>query len=538
MTAPLSRPRTLLALGSLLLALAAPALAGATPDPTLVTTDRGQVRGVASNGFLHFKGIPYARPPVGPLRWAPPEPAEPWAGVLDAGAYRSICPQPERYGIKESSLDEDCLHLNVTVPQGGKASPRPVIVWIHGGAFVGGSSALYNLEALARAGDAVVVSMNYRVGVFGFMAHPDFAADSNGGYGLLDQREALRWVQRNIAAFGGDPANVTVAGESAGGAGVCMHLLAPEQTRGLFSKAIIMSAGCVTPLPTVQAAMETGKKVARLLGCDTGKAGLECLRTKPVKELLDAGTTVAGSSIVTFLPNVGSAVVPQPGSTAFPAGQFVQVPLLMGGTRDELRLYVAYALQAGQKITAENYTALLEESYGKDKAGPIAARYPVSDYSSAPTALGSVWSDFRSDVGINHCIYLETAKLARSRVPVYQFVFSDPAAPPVTANPGFEMGAVHSSELPYLFPGYDNTRQMAGPPLEPASRELARQMLGYMTGFARTGKPEAGGAPAWEPYTREDRVLNLEPGRTGYFNASQAARCDFWKTLYPEVLTQ
>jgi para-nitrobenzyl esterase len=495
------------------------------------------VQGVASDGFIHFKGIPYAQPPVGPLRWSPPEPAPAWEGVLDASAYRSICPQPERYGIKESSLNEDCLHLNVTVPAGEAQAPRPVIVWIHGGAFVGGSSALYDLEELARTGDAVVVSMNYRVGVFGVMAHPGFAPDSNGGYGLLDQREALRWVQRNIAAFGGDPDNVTLAGESAGGAGVCMHLLAPEQTQGLFHKAIVMSAGCVTPLPTVEAAMEIGNQVAKLVGCETGTEGLECLRSKPVKDLLDAGTVVAGDSILTFMPNVGTDTVPLPGAQAFPAGKFVQVPVIMGGTRDELRLYVAYAVQAGQKIDAENYADLLLDTYG-DHAERIIARYPLSNYSSAATALGSVWSDFRSDVGINHCIYLETAKLARAHAPVYQFVFSDRDAPPVTANPGFEMGAVHSSELPYLFPGYDNTREMAGPELAPASKALAQQMLEYFTSFARTGKPEASGAPVWEPYIQEDRVLNLEPGKTGYFNASEAAQCDFWKTLYPEVLTQ
>ena len=521
----------------LLMAVAWSAQAAGPTDATLVMTDRGQVQGVASDGFIHFKGIPYAQPPVGPLRWSPPEPAAAWEGVLDASAYRSICPQPERYGVKESSLDEDCLHLNVTVPTGGTSSPKPVIVWIHGGAFVGGSSALYNLEALARTGDAVVVSMNYRLGVFGVMAHPGFAPDSNGGYGLLDQREALRWVQRNIAAFGGDPTNVTIFGESAGGAGVCMHLLAPEQTQGLFHKAIADSAGCVTPLPTVETAMETGNQVAKLLGCETGKAGLECLRSKSVKDLLDAGTTVAGSNILTFMPNVGTPVVPLPGAQAMAAGKFVQVPMMIGGTKDEMRLYVAYALQAGQKIDADNYIEVLKDPYG-DKAERIAARYPVSNYSSAAAALGSVWSDFRFDIGINHCIYLETAKLARNWVPVYQFIFSDQDAPPVTEYPGLEMGAEHSSELIYLFPGYDSTRQMGGPQLQPAAQELSRQMLEYFTSFARTGKPEASGAPVWELYTEEDRVLNLEPGKIGYFNASQAAQCDFWKTLYPEVLTQ
>ncbi len=514
--------------------------AGTGPDPAVVMTDKGAVRGVVRNGVREFKGIPYAQPPVGELRWEMPRAASAWSDILEATKYKNACPQVSRYGLTEASDTEDCLHLNVTAPYANRSDlerKRAVIVWFHGGAFVGGSSALYPLDTLAKFGDVIVVSMNYRLGIFGFTAHPAFGADHNGGYGLEDQRAALRWVKTNIAAFGGDPDNVTIAGESAGAAGVCMHILAPDETTGLFQKAIVQSAGCLTPLPSLEDGKKIGKKAATLVGCSDEATALSCLRKKPVKDLLDAASTVAGSSIVTYMPVIGTKTVPLPGAQAIPAGKFVPVPMLAGGTRDELRLYVAYAVQAGQKITKDNYSDLLKETYGKN-AGAIAAKYPVKDYPSAPSALGTVWSDFRSDVGINHCIYLETSKLIRKSVPVYQFVFADRNAPPVTTNPGFEMGAVHSSELPYQFPHFDNTTKIAGPDLAPASQKLAEQMMAYWTSFAKTGKPSAPGSPAWAPFTADDMVMNLEPGKVGYFDSGAAHNCSFWKTLYPNILTQ
>jgi para-nitrobenzyl esterase len=514
--------------------------AGTASDPAVVMTDKGAVRGVIHNGVREFKGIPYAQPPVGELRWSLPKAASPWSGILDATKYKNACPQLQRYGLTEESDNEDCLYINVTTPYSGRSDlkrKRAVIVWFHGGAFVGGSSALYPLDYMARAGNVVVVSMNYRLGIFGFTAHPAFDADHNGGYGLEDQRTALRWVKKNIAAFGGDPNNVTIAGESAGGAGVCMHILAPEETTGLFHKAIVQSAGCVTPLPSIEDGKKIGKKVAALIGCSDDATALSCMRKKSVKELLNAATTVAGSSIVTYMPVIGAKTVPLPGAKAIPAGKFVHVPILSGGDRDELRLYVAYAVQAGQSITKDNYADLLKETYGKNTEA-IVGQYPFSGYSSPASALGTVWSDFRPDVGINNCIYLETAKLLRKSVPVYQFVFADRDAPSVTTNPGFEMGAVHSSELPYQFPHFDNTTKIAGPNLTPASQKLAGQMMAYWTSFAKTGKPSAPNSPTWGTFKSDDMVMNFEPGKVGYFNSNMAHKCKFWKTLYPKILTQ
>jgi para-nitrobenzyl esterase len=509
-------------------------------NPTVVRTDKGMVRGAVGEGVRAFKGIPYARPPIGDLRWRLPQPAPRWTGLLDATTYRSACPQVSRYGVTEASDDEDCLYVNVTVPYSGpKTSPRkrPVIVWIHGGAFVGGSSTLYPLEALAKAGDVVVVSFNYRLGVFGFMPHPAFDRDHNGGYGLEDQRAALRWVKRNIAAFGGDPDNVTIAGESAGAAGVCMHILAPEATRGLFHKAIVQSAGCATPLRTVAEGNKVGLKVAERVGCSAAASVLSCLRGKPVKDLLAAASAVGNAHLLTYAPVTGTKTLPLPGSQALASGRFVRVPMINGGTRDELRLYVAYDIQAGGSVTSSNYVERLKAIYD-DKTTAVALIYPLSAFSSPPTALGTVMSDFRADVGINNCIYLQTGKLMAKRVTVYEFVFGDRDAPPVTANPGFEMGAVHSSELPYLFPRFSNTAALDGPDLAPASQKLADQMMAYWTSFARTGKPSAPGSPAWPPFTSDAAVMRLDPGRLGAFDAAAAHKCDFWKAQYPGILTE
>src|SRR5450631_4066683 len=278
---------------------AAPA---AAPDPLTVATDRGLVHGAAGPGVLSFKGIPFARPPLGTRRFAPPEPAALWSGVLDATDYRSACPQLSRFGLTDASDDEDCLYLNVTVPASTHASTKktPVLVWIHGGAYVGGSSNLYPLDYLSRKGQLVVVSVNYRLGVLGFMSHPSLPAAHNGSLGLEDQREALRWVKRNIAAFGGDPANVTLAGESAGAASVCMQLIAVEESRGLFQKAIIQSVACGVHLDSAENAGRFGEQLASLFHCDDAATVISSLRSKPVHDPPDAQLAVGATNARAF----------------------------------------------------------------------------------------------------------------------------------------------------------------------------------------------------------------------------------------------
>jgi para-nitrobenzyl esterase len=503
----------------------------------VVHTSLGPVQGTVRDHTFQYLGIPYAAPPVGRLRWAPPQPAAPWSGTYQATTYGNGCPQVARYGLTEAGYNEDCLSLNIAVPTSPSSSHqrRPVIVWLYGGAFVGGSSALYPLARLATSGNVIAVSLNYRIGVFGFMADPAFPAADNGGFGLEDQRAALRWVEQNIAAFGGDPNKVIIAGESAGAASVCMHIIAPKQTNGLFQGAIIQSAGCAQHLKTVAEAAKTGEAVADLAGCPPGPDTLACLRAKPVKTLIEAGAKIGGSDVMSFAPSIGSDVDPMQGPDALRSGQFVHVPIINGGNAVELRLYVAYALQAGAKVTPQNYLSILHMFYGAN-ASAVAAEYPLSAYSSAPAALGSVLSDFIPSNGLNNCVFLETGYLARRYVNVFQYQFADPNPPPVTNDPGFEMGAVHSSELPYEFPHFSNTTKLDGPDLTRSQTELGKIMLAYWTSFARTGKPTAGAAPAWPAFRGDGDVMRLAPARYGLFDAAAAHKCGFWRKLYPSLL--
>jgi para-nitrobenzyl esterase len=503
-------------------------------DSLVVATDRGLVRGASGPGVREFKGIPFARPPVGSRRFAPPEDAAAWHGVLDATQYRSACPQLSRYGLTDASDDENCLYLNVTAPTAGPKRKRPVIVWIHGGAYVGGSSNLYPLDYLSRHGDVVVVSINYRLGVLGFMAHPQLPAAHNGSLGLEDQRVALRWVKRNIAAFGGDPANVTLAGESAGAASVCMQLMSVDESRGLFQKAIIQSIACTVHLETVADAGKVGEQVASLVHCDAADA-VACLRTKSVKELLDAQTAAGAANSRAFTPSVGSISVPRQGEEAFFTGKFLRVPLINGGNRDELRLYVAYAMAAGLTVTSETYPALVKSLYG-DAAPAVLAQYPLANFSSAPSALGTIQSDFLADNPLSNCLYLETADRASRYVPVYQYEFTDRHAPPEMADPGFEMGAVHAAELPYFFPHISHNSKVDGPDLEAASQRLSAEMVAYWSSFAYTGRPAPVGLTPWPLYRSAVDVMQFEPGAVHPFDAGASHHCPFWRSHYPTLL--
>jgi len=529
---------TVLAGGGLLLALLGAGLAtAAPPDPYVVTTSLGKVRGTAGAGVREFKGIPYAAAPTGERRWSSPVPPLPWRGELDATHFRAACPQVVRYGLTEASDAEDCLYLNVAVPTAPAPAgkPRPVLVWIYGGAFVGGGANLYPLDYFARTGDVVVVSMNYRIGALGFMAHPAFDRARSGGYALEDQRAALRWIQANIAAFGGDPRNVTIAGESAGAASVCMQLYAPEESAGLFQRAIIQSAGCARTLRTVAEAESVGLKMAERLGCTDPKTALACLRAAPVAAILAAQTAIAATEMLAFAPSVGSKTLPRQGREALETGRFVHVPIINGGNRDEMRLYVGYDVVAGHAVTADNYAAILQGIYGPN-AADVLAHYPLSAYSSPATALGSAMSDFQPRGILANCAFQETSRLAARYVPVYGYEFTDRDAPPVMDDPGFELGAVHSAELPYQFPGFSNKSVFDGPPLQPASQRLSTQMVRYWAAFARRGRPDVPGQPAWPRFRSPRDVLRLHPGAIGVWDAGAMHQCAFWQSKYPAEL--
>lgn len=528
-----------------------------------IMTDKGAVQGVVRNGAQEFRGIPYAAAPIGKLRWALPQPAAPWEGVKDASNFGSACAQQARYSLTQQSLDEDCLTLNVSRPSDWKPGEKlPVLFWIHGGAFVGGSSSLYRLDKLANQGKMVVVSANYRLGAFGFMAHPAFDTATNGGYGLEDQRFAMAWVQRNIAAFGGDPGNVTIAGESSGGGAVCMHLLSPERVPGLFHKAIVQSAGCLQPMPTIQESLTSSsalwKQVAQKVGCDTSAtadsaASLACMRGKKVEDILTA-QGAASSGVMTFGPIIGNSTVPRSGTDAVKNGNLMKVPLLMGGTRDELRLYAAYAVLFPNSKTPNLpftkdavYKFWLPYFYGSDTThyDAIYNHYFGTGEGQLGLAItgatvGSMASDRAPVVGINNCLYLKTSDAFGKWVPaVYQFEFADKNAPVLGVgiakgmDPGFELGAVHSSELNYLFPKLSNTTAIDGPDLQPASQLLADQMVAYWAAFARTGAPRVSGLPVWPVYAGGATVMLLDTGNIGIYDASTRHQCGFWAPIFP-----
>jgi len=546
---PLPMSAALLLLG---LPVTAAANTGSEPIPpgrtAVLTTPQGALRGVVRHGVIEYRGIPYA---ARPERWSPPQPAPGWQGLLDAGNFGPACPQQARFNLTEASSEEDCLSVNVSRPLSIPPGRRlPVLVWIHGGAFVGGSASLYRLDALARQG-LVVVSANYRLGVLGFMPHPAFDPANNGNLGLLDQREALRWVQRNIAAFGGDPSNVTVAGESAGAGSICMHLAAPEQSRGLFHKAFVLSAGCLAPLPRVERYSALGSTVAAAVGCPQVTQGplLACLRAKPLEALLKEGALATSGQTMSFGPSIGtSQASPRSMAEAVASGKVTKVPLLMGGARDEMRLYIGYDQQSSNPITASNYPDRLMDHYVIDNKRPdlavqkrILARYPLQDPGRAAETLGSVISHYNPQVGINNCLYWHTASTMRRRIgmPIYGFEFNDPQALVLgvgiaaTPDPKMDFGAVHSSALNHLFPHLSNTSRIDGPDLLAASEPLALQMQQMVASFARNGVPTAPGLPTWPVFHNGNTVMRLQPGQTAPYDTEAFHGCSFWKELFP-----
>lgn len=511
---------------ALLLALlcAAPVAAQGAPQGEIITTASGKVEGFIRNGVLEFRGIPYAAPVAGEARWSMPQPAAPWTGVLPAMHFGGACPQAARYGLTERSDEENCLTLNVSLPT-IKAAKRPVLVYIHGGAFVGGAASLYRLDRLARGMDAVVVSVNYRLGVFGFMAPPAGTSGAGHVLGLEDQRLALKWIKANVAAFGGDPENITLAGESAGAASVCMHLEAPEQTKGLFHRAIIQSGACATPLRTLAQAETFTAKVAHEAGC----ADLACLKTIDPQALIAAGTRASSGELLAFAPFTGNATQPLATMAALQTGRFLHVPVLNGFTRDEMRLYVGYDVQGGAKITAESYPAAVRAIYG-DKAAKVLARYPLKLGEHPAETLGSLMSDFMPGLGITHCLMLESGRLLGA----YQWEYADRTARvrgvsiPISPEPGFDLGAVHSAELNALFPNFSNTLAMSAPDLSPASQDLADLIVTTWAAFLR-GNP----TPQQWPATRPGQVMRFEIGPIRPVDAWAEYKCDFWKAEYP-----
>ena len=501
-------------------------------------TEEGLILGTANPGTLVFRGIPYATAPVGDLRWKPPQRAQRHRGVLDATRFAAHCPQVAG-AFGQGSATEDCLFLNVFVPNplddhGRGRDNRdddalglhPVMVWIHGGALVTGESDDYDATRLVEQGNVIVVTINYRLGELGFLAHPALTAESpdhaSGNYGLLDQQEALRWVRRNILLFGGNPNRVTIFGESAGGLSVHSQLASPGSA-GLFQRAIVESGAYQLTQPSLATAETTGRAFATAAGCTDQTAA--CLRGLTVAQILAAqpGGTSGAS------PTVDNKFLTQSVGAAFTSGQFNRVPIMEGANHDEWRLFVGITeLQTGAPLPAAAYPAAIQATLGLPAAVvPLfVANYPLTAFASPSLALSALGTD-----GIFDCNARFVEQKVSQFVPTFAYEFSDPNAPQRFLPPvSFPYAAAHASEIQYVF---DLPVTAPAPGLDASQQQLADAMVSYWTTFARTGQPSSRATPAFPAFSSAaDTMQSLVPPRpqpeTGF---AADHRCAFWDSL-------
>ena len=474
---------------ALALAIAQPAAAQVAE---IVHAPAGALKGETRGDLRVFKGVPYALPPVGKARWKPPVSAPAWSGVRDATKLGPACFQPRSppgsiYADDPPRMSEDCLSLNVWAP--ADARDAPVLVWIHGGSLTGGfgGEAVYDGAALAKRG-LVVVSINYRLGVLGYLAHPGLSAESpigvSGNYGLLDQIEALRWVKRNIAAFGGDAGNVTIAGESAGALSV-MYLMAAPDARGLFQKAISQSAYMISTPELrekrfgAEGAEANGVRLADALG----------VKGVPRLRAMDAEAITNAAPMTGYLPfgTVDGKVFPRQLVDVFDRGEQAPVPLLVGFNSGEIRS--RRFLPPPPPADAATYVATIRARYG-DLADAFLRQYPADPMQESILAT-------TRDALYGWTAERLAAKQTAAGQPAFLYFF-DHGYPAAEA---LGLHAFHASELPYVFGTADLTPP-AWPKVGSAPEEarLSRAMGDYWAAFARNGAPRSEGQPEWRPY--------------------------------------
>lgn len=510
---------------------AAPRGAAAQGGAVVVTTAEGPVAGVRGAEATAWKGLPYAAPPVGPLRWRAPQPAPKRDAVLDASAAGLACPQVDRPLLQPDTGsrkgEEDCLRLNVWAPN-DRAAPAPVMVWLHGGGFIQGSGgeALYDGARLAAAQGVVVVTLNYRLGALGFLVHPAFVGEhpdhpSAGNWGLLDQLAALRWVRANIAAFGGDPARVTIFGESAGGVSVC-SLLASPLAAGLVTGAIMQSGGCEPALRDVAAAagglkpaVDQGRRFAEAIGCGGAADTAACLRAQPVDAVLAAlpgeiGVLQPGAE--TYGPVRDGYVLAEAPAAAVAAGRALGVPWMVGANADEGTVFLSPQQKA---MTAAQYEAAVRAVFGT-AAGQVLALYPAGDYGSPGLALAAVTGDAGFVCPARR---MARAHAARGRAAwLYHFTYVS------AVGRQLGLGAFHGSEIPLVFGAGGGGVGM------PAARALGEAMQAAWGAFARTGDP-ATAELAWPRHAaRGDMGMRWDtpPGAVAGWRRAQ---CDLWDAV-------
>jgi para-nitrobenzyl esterase len=489
-------------------------MASAAPAPAAlrVKVAQGALVGTLDKGARAFLGIPYAEPPVGALRWRAPQPARTWRGVRDATRFGHNCMQdlPKPFGpwtaefIADPALgqDEDCLTLNVWAPLPPTKSPLPVLVWIHGGGFGSGAGAIpiYNGAALAKQG-AVVVTINYRVSIMGFMAHPALSAESprhvSGNYGLLDVIESLRWVRANIARFGGDSSRVTIAGQSAGAAAVNDLIVAPD-ARGLFARGIAQSgSGMGIPMQSLRDAEGQGERVQNAAGL----VSIEALRALPAAQVQAlkvppaAAAPAGGAPRLPFGPVLDGVVLPVDAGRG-DAAIVSAVPLLTGYNADEARS------MAPPSVTAVAFVGQVRARYGAF-ADRLLALYPHADDVEADA---SAWLLARDRYMVS-LVRWSLARTASSPQPIYAYLFDHVLPGPDAAR----YQSFHTAEVPYVFGVLDQGGRSFGP----QDQTVSRLLQGYWLNFMKNGDPNGAGLPAWPRFEAEaGKVMSLgdQPG--------------------------
>jgi para-nitrobenzyl esterase len=533
----------------------APALAAGSDDGPVVKTIEGRVRGFTKNGVDEFLGIPYAAPPVGKLRWMPPQPVKKWHDTLDATHYGNTCPQVTELGAfaGPTSITEDCLYLNVFTT--GKGKKKPVIVWIHGGGNVDGESDDYDGSKLATGGalgtPTVVVTLNYRMGLFGFLSEAHLNAEGHpfGNYAILDQQAVLRWVQRNIAAFGGDPTKVTLGGQSAGARDTAANLVSPLAA-GLFQRAITQSY----PIPSFgsgSAALLKGNAFAAAAGCSSAA----CLRKLSAARILQIQGTPNANAIdptikqsYTTTAFVDGTIVPIQAETAWTTGRYNHMPIMGGSVNDEQNFFTSIT----EYFSGPPQVALTPAQYTASNNATVLAQYPLSSYDNNPTEAQNRVS---TDQTLCQNLHVLKAQAASNKgYGVYGYVFAYQHAPyyfPQMSNAydstgHFQPLAYHTADIQFVFPGWHggnlgvNLDQTTGQPRELQGSEvtLSDQLVAAWTNFAKSGNPNGSGNSPWPKFkANAPTFFQQNTPNTTESEAQYRAnyKCDFWDSIltYP-----
>ncbi len=509
------------------------AIASPGDSDFVVDTKSGKVHGVSRpSGGAEFLGIPYAQPPVGNLRWREPVPVRPWKDVRDASTFGAPCAQPELGDWNKRNAEsskEDCLFLNVMTPVWPAKRPLPVMVWLHGGGNEGGSasSPLYKDGTLVQHG-IVLVTVNYRLGVFGFLAHPGLTREAphktSGNYGLMDQIVALHWVHDNIARFGGDPENVTVFGQSAGAQDASLLMTSPL-AKGLFHKAIAESGSAINPnMPTLAMAEQGGERFASALKARSGEDAIKFLRQLTTGELLKGVASRDPEQPPMIGPDIDGWVIPRLPAEVFASGQQMAIPLMIGSTTREF----------GSTATPDELRKTIEDVTG-NLAPKALSLYGLADggQGTSDPLYGPVGNQWLADFIFRCPVTTQAQWHNAAKHPTYEYQFEH-------AIPGQEAdGAVHSADLPYVFGYYPKHGNISGK-FDDVDFKLADLIESYWTNFAKRGNPNGEGLPNWPEFDGSQAYIEFTQDGQVVPNSGglRRAQCDLQREVLKQRMSQ